>query len=148
MDPLGLIVGGVDPMVRPYLACALKNEAFSGYWQWMDSDDDVWNVTFSKCSARGLDSSCWTPPTFFGLNPGEIHLDPQSRTCKDVVEDLVHEVAEAYANKKLGLSTNALLHAEAPVDPVPGEKLASPAHNHAARADNIAGDICCECAGH
>ena len=144
-DPSGAIVGGVDPSIRRFLACALKDPGFKTFWTWMDEDSNVWNVSRSACPRSGIDSSCWTRPGFFGLDPGEVHLAPASGSCRDVVEDLIHEVAEAYANQHLGLSTNALLHPEVPRDPQPGETYASPAHNFAAVADNAAASACCGC---
>jgi hypothetical protein len=132
-----LIVGGVDPELKPFLDCALKDPQFQKHWKWLDDDTNVWNTTFSRCPTGGVDSSCWEPPGFFGLDPGEVHLDPQSRACVDVVEDLMHEVAEAYAKRKLGKSTNALIFGERPADPLPGESIASPAHNYAALTDSF-----------
>ena len=149
IDNLGLRVEFVSPAIQPYLDCAMQHPSVKEVWfNWIEKEAASWSIESSGQCPRGVDTSCWTPPSRipFFTSPGKVILNPQSSSCKDVVRDLVHELAEIYANRgPLQYSTNALFKHEIPIDPVGNEWIASPAHNYARKADRAADWICCQC---
>lgn len=111
----------MDPLIRPFLSCAegQADPEFKTAWRYFQDDDDRWEMRWQKegeplsRSARkrmrypdpGNNSGTDRPGWF---SPGRFWIEPEpDLPCIEIVDNIIHEVREAYEAASSGYRKNA-----------------------------------------
>lgn len=124
VDPLGLIISHIEPVLIPYLDCGLQSNDVEKYWKHFSGSPEIWEFRsltpdnqplmgrearrrLRASGARG-ERSVTEPPS--GRRPGRfwIELDTPLQ-CQAILYNVLHEMAHAYSRLVEG-KDNATAH--------------------------------------